>query len=411
MFSKDGFFEKISQARAFFLASDFSCHEVFVLEINDELDTLVALMSLLSLKKTVALLNPKSSPYLKNKLLEKLGPHTLVNDVQFAASDNTIIDFDYQTPSLLMATSGSSSEPKWIASSLEMWYFSVQGTIDHLEAKCYEPWILNLPLFHVSGLSVFFRCLILGAPCVISKKLIPITHARVSMIPLQLERALCDNSHHAYLNYKSILIGGAKLSAQLFASTKHLPIYITYGMTEALSQITCSKKSPSALHEGIPLKGRKIFIDEKQRIYIKGLSVADYSYQLGQLIYLKNDEGYYDTKDCGFFNAQGQLELLGRHDERLESHGEKTYPIVVEQSLAQFFPFKKIFITHITSDNHQVIVAFCDPLPSQEDLKNLKQKAGSLFFPSFFFRLQQQDNQQKILISELKKQAKVLINS
>ena len=129
------------------------------------------------------------------------------------------------------------------------------------------------------------------------------------------------------------------------------------------------------------------------------------------MIALKNDEGFYATKDHGFFDSHGKLILLGRADERLVQLGEKLYPHHIETSLRQYFPFKSLIVTSVYKQQHQIIIAFSEPIPSTAELETLKQKVGSLFFPKYFFPLDLKSEGPKILLKDLKDRANKEINS
>jgi O-succinylbenzoic acid--CoA ligase len=377
---------------------------VCLLTLDSPLDMLKTLLALFSLQAIAALINPKSPTY--DKLCEDLGKHIVIDRIVKADTPHPKLSFDLDKISLLIPTSGSSSTPKWIAQTLTEWEKSVEGTLIALHATSYQPWILSLPLHHVSGLSIVFRALYSHAPLLITKSHAYLVNCRLSMIPLQIERL--QGALDPFMKAASILIGGTKLAEETFKNICHLPIYITYGMTECCSQITCSEKSPKSLHEGRCLKHRNLFIDESEEIFISGDSTCYYFWKKGALHPLKNDNGFYPTKDLGQLSETGQLTLLSRKDERIELNGEKIYPSILDQTLKRHFEFNQLVITHIKDASQKaLVVAFCDPMP--EDLEGLKKACGSLFFPKYFFPLNKTTLDQKILLTDLKARAKKFI--
>jgi len=416
IFTKDSYvklpdlFEEIKLIATSFQKKGIHEKTLCLLQLENPLDTIKAILAVLSLKGTICLMNPKAPKNIQQSLIEKLGPHEIINTLSKDKIPLDEIEFDPKKMSFLIPTSGSSYNPKWIVQSLEHWEKSVEGSCDFFKATSYEPWLLNLPLFHVSGLSILFRAIKSHAPLIIDKNLKSAAGLRLSMVPSQLENLLNENKIDHLLKACSILIGGAKLPHKLFKKIRHLPIFITYGMTEACSQISCSEKSPILLEEGKVLRNRYFKIDTDSQILLSGECVCDYSYDKGSLIPLKNKEGFYQTGDLGRFDDQGNLELLGRKDERIELKGEKIYPNQIEEGLLAHYPFNKILVTHVL-DNHgeMVIIAYSDPIPQEDEKEILKQKLGSLFFPKYFFIFEKNFSESKILLSSLKAKAQKLI--
>ena len=416
IFTKDSYIkvsdllEEVKLIASFFQKRGIHEKTLCLLQFENPLDTIKAILAVLSLKGTICLMNPKAPINIQQFLIEKLGPHKIINTISKDKIPLDKIEFDPKKMSFLIPTSGSSHHPKWIIQTLEHWEKSVEGSCDFFEATSYEPWLLNLPLFHVSGLSIFLRALKSHAPLIIDKNLNFISGLRLSMVPSQLENLVHENKIDPLLKASSILIGGAKLSQSLFKKIRHLPIFITYGMTEACSQISCSEKSPLKLQEGRSIKNRSFKIDTDSQILLKGDSVSDYSYDKGSLTCLKNIEGFYQTGDLGRFDDQGNLELLGRKDERIELKGEKIYPSQIEEGLSAHYPFNKILVTHVLdAKGEMLIIAYCDPVPQEDEKELLRQKLGSLFFPKYFFHFEKNYSESKILLSALKSKAQKLI--
>lgn len=380
----------------------------FLVELDDPLSIIIVLFAIWSLGKVAALINPKMIYNAKISLIEQLGPHMSIKEIQ---EDNDSIDiiFNEEKIALLVATSGSTKDPKWIASTLKHWLFSAKGTNDYLKAKSYEPWILNLPLFHVSGLAILFRALLAGAPLVLANDL-NICYSRYSFIPKQINNLDLKNQLHSLLKASSILIGGGKIDHHTFKKLNSYPFYLTFGMTESCSSISLSEKSPQRINEGKCLLYRELIINESQEILIKGDCVCDYQWIQGTLHPLKNKEGFYQTGDLGKI-IKNQLIILGRKDERIEICGEKIHPLKIETALNNHFFFEKLIVTHIKNKNKEpIICAFCLPVPDKQDQIRLKKIVGSLFFPKYFFELKDFYQNQKILLKDLKKIAHTFIS-
>lgn len=415
VFTDDGFIkikdllQKSSKVASFLKKQIPLNTDCILIDLQDPLSIITAVFAIWQAGYIAALINPLMMTHIKKNLIENLGSCYILSTLIEDQSPLTM-QLDYDKISLLLATSGSCFEPKWIASSLNNWLYSAKGTNAFLKATCYQPWILNLPLFHVSGLAILFRALLSHAPLIISKQML-VENGRYSFVAKQINTLHHNNQLLWFLKASSLLIGGGKLDKHTFDKLTHLPFYLTYGMTEACSSITMSEKSPATIGEGTVLADRTIFINDKNEIFISGKTVCDFQWIKGTLYPLKNTQGYYATGDMGQF-IDNQLVVLGRGDERIELNGEKIYPQKIENALWEHFDFKKLIISHIRRGNEDpLICAFCTQIPSDEEQKRLKKIIGSLFFPKYFFQLPDHPDNQKIILKDLKDYAlKFLVN-
>jgi len=387
------------------IAQDIQESDVVLLEPHNPLETLKTLMALIELKALTALINPKLPTVLRHSLIEKLGPYKTLFSIKDLEGPYTFKTSDESIPSILMATSGSLGNPKWIVQSLAHWRASVEGTLKAFNATCYQPWLLSLPLFHVSGLAIFFRALLAHAPLVIDKTPWGSWPYHLSMIPQQLAQKNQQSTHLPLLKMKALLIGGGKMPEVLLKMFKDYPLYLTYGMTEACSQITMSSAYPLTPHEGPPLLHREIKMTEQGTIAIKGPSICDYAWDHGHLIPLKDSEGFYQTGDRGEFIGKN-LNLMGREDERIEILGEKIYPHILENTLYSTGYFSKVVITHIQNEiGKTLILAFVSPLPTTAQKNHIKTLTSSLFSPTAYFEIDKEELEIKIPLYRLKQRA------
>jgi O-succinylbenzoic acid--CoA ligase len=238
---------------------------------------------------------------------------------------------------ILLFTSGSSGAPKLASLNVEHFIASAQSTINALFLTPESRWLLTVPLFHVSGLSILFRCLLSGSSIVLTSDLL-IGHpfaSHVSLVPTQLLRVLEKESPFPYL--KCALIGGAPISESLIekALEKKIPLYLTYGMTEMASQITMTSQSDVLLplHLGKPLIGKEVSFASDGEILVKGSSLFNgYDTPIGPQKKLLAD-GWFATGDLGSLDASGNLNYKGRKDNLFISGGENIYPEPIEEAL------------------------------------------------------------------------------
>ena len=123
-----------------------------------------------------------------------------------------------------------------------------------------------------------------------------------------------------------------------------MPVIETYGMTEAASMITANpldgpRKPGSAgrpagaqVRIGLPGGGRPATAGDIGRVQIRGAGVIT-AYASGGRPDAIDDEGWLDTGDLGYLDADGYLFLAGRSDDVINRGGEKIYPREIEEIL------------------------------------------------------------------------------
>lgn len=210
--------------------------------------------------------------------------------------------------SLLLYTSGSTGSPKIAILSLSNLVANAQTAINALDLRPNDEWKLSLPLYHVGGIAIIFRCILARATIVIDDT--PnITH--LSYVPTHLYRAT-----PVYKKLRCLLLGGAPIHNY----PKHLPVYTSYGLTEMASIV--------ALNGNI-LPDRQLKISDDGEILVKGPSL--FQGYFGH----PPQKGWFATKDLGRF-VDGKLEVLGRKDWMFISGGENIQPEEIEKELLTF---------------------------------------------------------------------------
>lgn len=176
----------------------------------------------------------------------------------------------------LIFTSGSSGTPKIVAHRLANHLANARGSLVPITQN--DAWLLSLPLFHVGGLAILFRCFLAGACVVIPQAdlslteqllMAPITH--LSLVPTQLYRLLQQPElHFSKTRVKHLLLGGAPLPESLIEQCKaqQLIPWVSYGLSEMASQV-CTAQAGQPRLVGKPLNGRQVTISNKE-ICVKG---------------------------------------------------------------------------------------------------------------------------------------------
>lgn len=227
-------------------------------------------------------------------------------------------------------TSGTSAFPKIAMLSFDNYYYSAEGSNQACQLDHKHRWLLSLPLFHVGGIAILFRCIQRKATVVISAMplLDAILHHKIthlSLVPTQLYRLLQEDKKKIYAcskQLKVILLGGAPIPESLYqqALLHELPVFKTYGLTEMCSQVYMEP------FPGI-LPHREVMIAEDGEILVRGKTLF-----LGYAECARQ-EGWFATKDLGFFTKEGHLQIIGRKDNQFISGGENIQPEEIERAL------------------------------------------------------------------------------
>ena len=254
---------------------------------------------------------------------------------------------------VMIPTGGSFGKIKfvihtWETLSASVWGFQEFYEVGEINALC------TLPLYHVSGLMQLWRSLLTGgklfiidfhqlynAPNVFVDR-IDLECYFISLVPTQLSKLLDLDSK--WLNqFQTILVGGAPPRIELLnrARIAHLPLAVTYGMTETGSQVTSLK--PAEFLAGNNSCGRVLPHAEIELVSsgneLKSLRIKARSLMLG---YFPNLDAatFFEPDDLGLFaggtepyQRDGYLTILGRTSCKIISGGENVFPIEIVDAI------------------------------------------------------------------------------
>lgn len=250
-------------------------------------------------------------------------------------------------PATILFTSGSSGRPKAAVHSIANHYYNARGSNQNIRLSSRDRWLLALPLYHVGGLGILFRCALAGACVAIpdageaveaAQERYGATH--LSLVPAQLYALLHETTAPAsFAQLKCILLGGSPVSPALLAEAmrRRWPVYTTYGLTEMASQVcTMGPMSPppKRMTSGRVLNHRELRIAADGEIHVRGATLF-IGYAEGASVRRPVDaDGWFATGDLGALDAEGYLTVTGRKDNLFISGGENIQPEEVEACLA-----------------------------------------------------------------------------
>lgn len=206
-----------------------------------------------------------------------------------------------------------------------------------------DNWLVVLPMFHVSGLSIILRTLYNGTRATIREKfseqvvleaLETEEVTMVSLVPTVLQRIVERIQAPAL---RAILLGGEFIPMPLLQECvqRNLPVYKTYGMSETFAQSTTFsiQEYPNKLASvGYPLEGVTIDIRNPDE---EGVGEVWLSSPMLMKGYLNKEliQGAFNTDDIGYLDDDGFLYLLNRRKDIIISGGENIYPKEIEDVL------------------------------------------------------------------------------
>ncbi len=237
----------------------------------------------------------------------------------------------------MICTSGSSGEPKVALHRWGAHFANAEGTASVIPLGRGDKWLIDLPLWHVSGIGAMVRALHFGAVAAFGA-VSGITHR--SVVATQLYRLLAEGER--WEGMKAVLVGGGAVSPELrvAAVRSGCPLYVTYGMTETASQISTGRVSDGGealLHSGRVLPGREVRLGEGGAIEIRGEVLFEGYVQEGERIVREEVAGgWFRTKDVGRWGRGGELVVLGREDRMFVCGGENIYPEKIEAVVLGF---------------------------------------------------------------------------
>ena len=262
----------------------------------------------------------------------------ILSDVE--ADDTFDWTFEDRDIAAIMNTSATTGQFKSVPLRWGQIRAHVQASKEVLGKTEQDNWLIVLPLFHVSGLSILLRSLYNGTAVTILPKydeaqvlkLIESENINMmSLVPTILTQLEPSIIHH---NLRVILLGGEFIPMALIdaCEKKSLPIYKTYGMTETFSQsVTFSVLDYPHKRDSVgkPLPGMQVRIDNPDADGVGEIHLTGPMVMTG---YIDKEpiDGDLNTDDIGYVDEDGFVYILNRRKDLIISGGENIYPKELE---------------------------------------------------------------------------------
>ncbi|HEX5974184.1 MAG TPA: AMP-binding protein, partial [Rubrobacteraceae bacterium] len=207
--------------------------------------------------------------------LHRLSPEALLREGGQRAEP---ADIPQERPATIIFTSGSTGAPKAALHTFGNHYHSALGSNANIALRPGDRWLHSLPLYHVGGISILFRCLLAGATVALpqpgatpGESIAGLAATHVSLVSTQVSRLLRESADLGGL--EAVLMGGGPVPPSLVdeALARGLPLHTSYGLTEMASQVTTTPPGagPGQLRtSGRALPGRDLSISERGEILV-----------------------------------------------------------------------------------------------------------------------------------------------
>ncbi|WP_017343460.1 AMP-binding protein [Halorubrum sp. T3] len=338
-----------------------------------------------------------------------------IHDVDPASLDPP--EWSFADPLCVLFTSGTTGDPKPVPLTAGNVYSSAVASAFRLGVEADDRWLVSLSLHHMGGLAPVYRSVLYGTTLVLREgfdaggtadDIDAYDVTGVSLVPTMLKRML-DRRGTLSDSLRVVLLGGAPAPAELLERCRDysVPVYPTYGMTEAASQITTA--TPRQTRDRIGTVGRPLFgtdvtiVDDGDpvepgdtgEIVVSGPTitpgylvederdspdaVGEGDASPGDAIDLngidpadvdRSDFGPYGlhTGDVGRFDEEGYLHVLNRVDDRIISGGENVEPGEVAGVLREYDEVDDVAVVglddEVWGERVAALVALGDRFPS-----------------------------------------------
>jgi len=249
---------------------------------------------------------------------------------------------DLDAVAVVIYTSGTTAAPRPVELTYGNLLWSALGSGVALAMGVNERWLCAMTVAHVGGLSILVRAAIRATTAIVHERfevdrVLHDLSARkatgISLVATTLARLL-DQGLQRPEHLRCALTGGGPVPAALVtrAHQAGLPVGLTYGLSQAASQVTTTPlqeitrglDDPGGASAGPPLFCTRLQIASDNEILVRGPTVAP-----GAIA----SDGWLHTGDLGALDYRGRLLVTGRKVDTIVSGGENIAPAEVEAVL------------------------------------------------------------------------------
>lgn len=287
---------------------------------------------------------------------------------QDASCANQELPFVDPDVALILFTSGTTGEPKAALLKHQNLTSYVLTTVEFASAEESDAALVSVPSYHIAGMSSILTSVYAGRRIAYLAAFTPEDWVdtvsrekimRAMVVPTMLDRILdvLEARGENLPNLQALTSGGGRMPMPVIKRAlkmlPHVNFVNAYGLTETSSTISILgpedhraavtsddvnvQKRLESVGQPIPgveveirsKDGQSVAAYEKGEIFVRGEQISgEYSGKK-----LTDDQGWFATKDGGFFDSEGYLFIEGRLDDVIVRGGENISPGEIEDVL------------------------------------------------------------------------------
>ncbi|MCY3601324.1 MAG: AMP-binding protein [Gemmatimonadetes bacterium] len=264
---------------------------------------------------------------------------------------------DLSGTGVILPTSGTEGLPRFVVHEWRSPRANAIASNERLGFRAGDRWLATLAWAHVGGLAVPLRAAAAGATVVlagprfdaasVARALGELAVTHVSLVPAMLHGLLAVGARPPG-SLRAVVLGGAATPPDLAerALSAGWPIALTYGLTEAGSQVTMATPAEVRAGDrsaGVPLTGVEVRIRPPGDAAAgpAGAPAPGHIEVRGDTLFrgyvgepARPPGAWFATGDLGRLDARGRLEVTGRLRDRIVSGGTNVDPAQVEAVVA-----------------------------------------------------------------------------
>jgi acyl-CoA synthetase (AMP-forming)/AMP-acid ligase II len=295
------------------------------------------------------------------------------------------VDPEANTPAAMIYTSGTTSAPKGVILRHHNLTSYVLGTVEFAAAAPEDASLISVPPYHIAAVANAITNLFAGRRTIVLEQFTPaewlglaaeegITHAMV--VPTMLARLMdADDEQFKVPTLRALSYGGASMPIrvieQALSRWPNVDFVNAYGLTETSSTIAVlgpddhrdaiAAQDPAVRARlssaGRVLPGVELVIRDDDgavaapgvvgQIWVRGEQVSGEYNGIGPAL---DADGYFDTRDRGYLDADGYLFIGGRADDTIIRGGENVAPAEIEDVLLRRDDIEDVVVVGIPDD-------------------------------------------------------------